>query len=86
MIHRAMRVRVSNPAVTDALAEHLRSRSDAIVDKIARDELEVSLIGSLDTTTMQMEIYLRVRAWESSLDRKDVTVEVVGPSSPTDAA
>jgi hypothetical protein len=77
-----MRVRVSNTAFTDELAEHLRSRRDTIVEKIAEDELEVSLVGSLDASTMQMEIYLRLRAWESSADGKGVSVEVI----PTGAA
>ena len=71
-----MRVRVSDAAFTDKLAEHLGSRSDAIVEKVAQDELEVSLVGSLDASTMQMEIYLRIRAWESG-DGKGVSVEVI---------
>ncbi len=77
-----MRVRVSDTAFTDELAEHLRSRRDTIVEKIAEDELEVSLVGSLDASTMQMEIYLRIRAWESGADGKGVSVEVI----PTGAA
>ena len=77
-----MRVRVSDPAFTDELAEHLRSRSDAIVDKVADDELEVSLVASLDVSTMQMEIYLRVRAWEAAAERAGVGVEVIPPVEP----
>jgi hypothetical protein len=78
-----MRVRVSDPAFTDELAEHLRSRSDAIVDKIAEDELEVSLVGSLDVSTMQMEIYLRVRAWESATEGGGVSVDVIPSVEPS---
>ena len=75
---RAMLVRVSNPDFTDDLAEFLRARPDTIVEKVAENELDVSLLGSLDPSTMQMEIYLRVRAWESTA--QDVRVEVITPS------
>ena len=75
-----MRIRVSDPTFTEKLAEHLGSRSDAIVEKIAEDQLEVSLVGSLDASTMQMEIYLRIRAWESGADGKGVSVEVIPPT------
>jgi hypothetical protein len=77
-----MRVRVSDPAFTDELAEHLGSQSDAIVEKIAQDELEVSLVGSLDVSTMQMEIYLRIRAWEAGAETQGVGVEVIPPAEP----
>lgn len=79
----AMRVRVSNPAFTDELTEHLRSRSDAVVEKISADELEVSLVGSLDASTMQMEIYLRIRAWESAREAKGVSVDVIPSAEPS---
>jgi hypothetical protein len=78
-----MRVRVSDTACLDGLAEHLRSRSDTIVERIAEDELEVSLVGSLDASTMQMEIYRRIQAWESGVDRSDVKVEVIPSIGPT---
>jgi hypothetical protein len=79
----AMRVRVSQTACLDELAEHLRSRSDTIVERIAEDELEVSLVGSLDASTMQMEIYRRIREWESGADRSGVKVEVIPSIGPT---
>jgi len=80
MIPRAMRVRVSDTEFTDELAEFLRARPDAIVQKIADNELEVSLVGSLDPSTMHMEIYLRVRAWESTAQDRGGRVEVIPPS------
>jgi hypothetical protein len=80
MIPRRMLVRVSDSGVTDGLAEFLRSRPDTVVEKVADDELEVSVVGSLDPSTMRMEIYLRVRAWESSTQNQGVRVEVISPS------
>jgi hypothetical protein len=79
-IQRSMRVRVSDPAFTDDLAEELRSRSNAVVEKISEDELEVSLVGSLDVATMQMEIYLRIRAWEAAAEEAGVSVDVIAPT------
>lgn len=75
-----MLVRVSDSDFTDELAEFLRSRPDTIVEKVGDDELEVSLVGSLDPSTMQMEIYLRVRTWESTAEDQGVRVEVISPS------
>ena len=75
-----MRVRVSDAAFTDELAEHLGSRPDAIVEKIAQDELEVSLVGSLDASTMQMEVYVRIRDWESGVE--GISVEVMPSTEP----
>jgi len=75
-----MLVRVSDSGFTDELAEFLRSRPDTVVEKVADDELEVSVVGSLDPSTMRMEIYLRVRAWESSTQNEGVRVEVISPS------
>jgi hypothetical protein len=43
----------------------------------------VSLVGSLDASTMQMEIYLRIRAWESGADGKGVSVEVIPSAEGT---
>ena len=72
-----MRVRVSHPAFTDDLAEQLRSRCDAVVERISEDELEVSLVGSLDVATMQMEIHLRIRAWEGAAEEAGISVDVI---------
>jgi hypothetical protein len=78
-----VRVRVSQTAFLDELAEHLRLRRDTVVERIAEDELEVSLVGSLDASTMQMEIYRRIRAWEDGADRSGVKVEVIPSIGPT---
>jgi len=74
---------VSDPASTDDLAEQLRSRSDAVVERVSEDELEVSLVGSLDLATMQMEIYLRIRAWEGAAEREGVRVDVIPSAGPS---
>lgn len=78
-----MRIHVSDPAFTDDLAVQLRSRIDAVVEKISEDELEVSLVGSLDVATMQMEIYLRIRAWEAAAEREGVSVDVIPSAEPS---
>jgi hypothetical protein len=72
-----MRVRLNDPAFTDELAEHLRSQRDTIVEKIAADELEVAIVGSFEVEAMQMEIYLRIRAWESAAEGEGVSVDVI---------
>jgi len=59
-----MRVRV-DPEQAQDLAEFLRARVDAIVDRVAEDELEVSLLGSYTQRAMRLELFRRIRAWNA---------------------
>jgi hypothetical protein len=46
-----------------------------------KTKLEVSLVGSLDVATMQMEIYLRIRAWEGAAEEAGISVDVIASTS-----
>jgi hypothetical protein len=72
-----MRLRVSNPAFIPDLLEFLRSRADVVAEEVSDDEVDVSLVGSYNSDAMQMELYLRVRAWEAGRRSSDVVVEIL---------
>ena len=72
-----MRIRVASAAVLEELLEYLESEPDAVVQAVADDEVEVSLLGSYETGAMRMELYLRLRAWEAARRASDAVVEIV---------
>ncbi len=71
-----MRIRVSDPALVPELVEFLRSR-DVVAEQITADEVSLSLQGSYASDVLQMELYLRVRAWEAGQRSTGVEVEFV---------
>ena len=74
---RLMRLRVGNPALIPDLLEFLRSRVDVVAEEVSDDEVEVSLVGSYNADAMNIELYLRVRAWEAGRRSTGVEVELV---------
>ena len=61
-----MRIRTDSPALAEDLSEFLRGRIDTVVSRVADDELEVSVLGSMAGAAMRLELYLRIRAWEAA--------------------
>lgn len=72
-----MRIRVASASVLEELLEYLESEPDAVVQAVADDEVEVSLLGSYETGAMRMELYLRLRAWEAARRASGAVVEIV---------
>jgi hypothetical protein len=72
-----MRIRLNNPSLLPDLVAFLEGRFDAVVTELADDELEVNLMGSYGHEAMQMELYLRIRAWEAARGATGVA-EIVG--------
>jgi hypothetical protein len=58
-----MRVKLANPALLPRLIAYLAFDTNVIVEQIADDEIELSILGSLNTDAQQMHTELRVRAW-----------------------
>ena len=71
-----MRIRVNDASAADDLIEYLESRAETIVERVDDRELEVALLGSYNADAMQMELYLRIRAWESARRASGVQVEI----------
>jgi hypothetical protein len=72
-----MRIRISNDELLPDLFEYLRVQVDVVVDQVAPDQLEANILG-YGLEGAQMELDLRLRAWQSA--HPNVTVEQVrGP-------
>lgn len=61
-----MRIRLSDPSQLDRLLTFLEFDANVIVSQIADNEVEVSFLGSLNTTAQMMQSELRVRLWLAS--------------------
>ena len=72
-----MRLRLNDPSLIPELLDFLQSTPDVVVDVVAENEVEVSLLGSYALDAMRMELYLRVRAWEAVRAARGVAVELV---------
>lgn len=60
-----------------ALLWHLRGQEDVAVDIAAPNRLRASVIGSYGVAAMQLELALRVRAWEEAERARGRSVGVV---------
>ena len=73
-----MLIRLSSADLLDELVEFLRAEPSAVVDQVSDDEVEVTLLGSYRQDALQMELYLRLRAWEETHRARGVRVEIIG--------
>jgi len=69
-----MRIRISNDALLGDLLDFLRLRVDTVVAQVGPGRLEANILG-YGLKGAQLELDLRLRAWESA--HPDVTVELV---------
>ena len=74
-----MQVRISNDALVSDLLDYLSLRVDMVVDQVGPDQLEVNILG-YGLEGAQLELDLRLRAWESA--HPSVTVERVPSPAP----
>jgi hypothetical protein len=63
---RAVRVKLSNPALLRGLLAEFAFDANVVVTQLSDDEVEVSFLGSLNASAQQMETELRMRAWLSA--------------------
>jgi len=62
----ALRIKLSDPSQLDKLLSFLAFDANVIVTQTELDEVELSFLGSLNTTAQMMESELRLRLWLSS--------------------
>jgi hypothetical protein len=60
-----MRIQLSDGMYAADLAQFL-ARSGCVVERVAEDELEASMLGSFHHDRLRLELDLLVRAWEST--------------------
>jgi hypothetical protein len=61
-----MRVHISDPRLIDDLEEFLAVQLDAVHERVAINELEVSPLGSLNEHAAALALDNQLRAWESA--------------------
>jgi hypothetical protein len=61
-----LRIKLSDPSQVDKLLAFLAFDANVIVTQTEHDEVEVSFLGSLNTTAQMMESELRLRLWLAS--------------------
>jgi hypothetical protein len=61
-----LRVKLSNPGLLRGLVKEFAFDPNVVVTELADDEVEVSFLGSLNTSAQLMETELRLRAWLSA--------------------
>ena len=61
-----LRVKLSDPTLIQRLKAFLAFDTNVVVTQIGDDEVEVSFLGSLNTSAQMMESELRLRLWLAS--------------------
>jgi len=61
-----MRIHLSDPELIPSLLAFLRERVHAVADQVARDEIEVSLLGSKSAPERRLELDLLLQVWRAS--------------------
>ena len=60
---RSLRIKLSDADQLQRLLGFLAFDANVVVSQIARDEVEVSFLGSLNTSAQMMQSELRLRMW-----------------------
>jgi hypothetical protein len=69
--------RVSDPTVLSDLLEGLAARHDCLAEVIGPNRLAVSVLGSYNTDALELEVKLRIRAWQAAQSARGVEVDIV---------
>jgi hypothetical protein len=69
-------LRLDNSLAAEMLLAHLRDSTDVAAEAVDPVTLRASLVGSSRAEAMELELTLRVRAWQGALRAKGVEVEV----------
>jgi len=68
--------RVSDPTVLPDLLEELVARRDCLAEVIGPDSLRVSVLGSYNTDALELEVELRIRAWQAAQSARGLDVDI----------
>lgn len=70
-------IRVDQPFLLESLIRDLQRRVDVIAERTSPSTIVVNLLGSYNADAMEMEMLLRVRAWEAGQRARGIDVSVV---------
>jgi hypothetical protein len=69
-----MQIHVSDPTLVPSLLEFLRERVHVIADQIGPSEVEVSLLGSMNTPKRRLELDLMLQLWRAAHDQVETRI------------
>lgn len=77
-------IRLNSALAAELLLAHLRERPDVAAEITGPNTLRVSVLGSYRSDALQMELALRLRAWEEAARAKGLDVSAQLVTAPGD--
>jgi hypothetical protein len=71
---RHMQIHVSDHSLVPSLLAFLRERVHVIADQIGPNEVEVSLLGSMNTPKRRLELDLMLQLWRTQHERVETRI------------
>jgi hypothetical protein len=71
---RHMKIHVSDPTLVPSLLAFLQERVHVIADQVGPNEIEVSLLGSMNTAKRRLELDLMLQLWRSANERAETWI------------
>ena len=72
-----MRIHLNNPALVPELLDFLLGHVDCVAQRVGRDELEASLLGSRGLEAHEDELDRRLHVWRSAQRADSVQVTLL---------
>jgi len=69
-----MQIHVSDPTLVPSLLAFLRERVHVIADQIGPSEVEVSLLGSMNTAKRRLELDLMLQLWRTAHEQVETRI------------
>ena len=69
-----MKIHVSDPTLVPSLLAFLQERVHVIADQVAPNEIEVSLLGSMNTAKRRLELDLMVQLWRAAHEQAETRI------------
>lgn len=69
-----MQIHVSEPTLVPSLLAFLRERVHVIADQIGPNEVEVSLLGSMNTPKRRLELDLMLQLWRAAHEQVETRI------------
>ena len=69
-----MQIHVKDPDLVPSLLGFLRERVHVIADQVGPNEIEVSLLGSMNTVKRRLELDLMLQLWRVSNEHAETRI------------
>jgi hypothetical protein len=69
-----MKIHVSDPTLVPSLLAFLQERVHVIADQVGPNEIEVSLLGSMNTAKRRLELDLMLQLWGAANERAETRI------------